>query len=85
MQKSLSFPECLEGKEEEEARDLIRGLLTDMKSRLLCSGIQKHSFFALTDWDHLLSGMQMIVPIPINDQYFCLTSHTPSHSNTLWT
>ena len=55
MQKSLSFPEEVEGHCEEEARDLIKGLLTDMKARLVYSGIQNHPFFALMDWENLLN------------------------------
>ncbi len=75
----------MEGHSEEEARDLIKGLLTDMKTRLVCSGIQNHAFFALMNWDNLLNGMFMleredpviiIDPIPF--------SHAPSYSSSVW-
>ena len=56
-QKTLSFPGVSESQGEEEAKDLIKGLLTDMKTRLVCSGIQNHPFFSCTDWEHLLNCM----------------------------
>lgn len=53
LQKSLSFPS---NSGEEEARDLIQNLLTEMEARLTYAGIKRHPFFSLTDWDHLLNS-----------------------------
>ena len=57
MQKSLSFPGSSRTSSEEEARDLIKGLLLESKTRLTYKDILKHPYFSLIDWDHLLDGM----------------------------
>lgn len=58
LQKSLSFPDTPGSSD--EAKDLIKGLLTDMKTRLTYADIQNHPFFSLTDWNHLLDGEEGI-------------------------
>lgn len=57
-QNSLTFPEEPKTSMEKEAHHLIKSLLTEMDKRLAYDGICKHPFFAQTDWDHLLDGIQ---------------------------
>lgn len=60
--KGLSFPQDAEEERSKEFRELIKNLLTDMKTRLTYPDIQAHPFFSGVDWDHLLNTTPPHIP-----------------------